>query len=93
MWRELDHDSIAEFYGVVYDSNYSPALISPWYDKGSADIYLQSHPDAEPMKLVCDLFESTFQPEALIFDASCGKFCWVLSTSTKTTWFTVISRE
>lgn len=55
IWRLLDHANIASFYGVVFTSEGTPALVSPWYDNGSADVYLQRNPDVHPMKLVWEI--------------------------------------
>ncbi|KAF8589907.1 kinase-like protein, partial [Ramaria rubella] len=55
VWKELDHESIAEFYGVVSDSNNTPAIISPWYDRGSVNIYLKDNPQAVPMKSLWEI--------------------------------------
>ena len=51
-WKLADHENIAAFYGVVYQSNGAPGLVLPWYENGSADKYLRRHPNADPIKTV-----------------------------------------
>ena len=52
IWDLLDHENVAVFHGVVYNSNGAPAIVSPWYANGSADVYLRQHPDTNPMTIV-----------------------------------------
>ncbi|GJJ13662.1 hypothetical protein Clacol_007918 [Clathrus columnatus] len=55
IWRLLNHDNIASFYGVVFNSSGTPALVSPWYENSSADVYLQKNPSINPMNLIWEI--------------------------------------
>ncbi|KAF8496059.1 kinase-like domain-containing protein, partial [Gautieria morchelliformis] len=52
IWSQLDHESISLFHGLLYHLDRTPAMVSPWYPNGSADIYLHNHPNANPMTLI-----------------------------------------
>ncbi|KAF8513679.1 kinase-like domain-containing protein, partial [Gautieria morchelliformis] len=52
IWSRLDHESIALFHGLVYQLDGTPAMVSPWYPNGSADVYLHNHPNANPLTLI-----------------------------------------
>ncbi|KAF8589823.1 kinase-like protein [Ramaria rubella] len=51
-WKHLDHKNIAPFHGVHYQSNGVPAVLLPWYENGSANVYLREHPKASPIHLI-----------------------------------------
>lgn len=51
VWKLLDHESVANYHGVVYHSN-KPAIVSSWYVNGCADVYLRDHPEVNPLKTV-----------------------------------------
>ena len=55
VWTRLTHENIADFHGVVCDSKGAPGLVSPWYERGSADVYLRDHAEADPLKIVSRL--------------------------------------
>ncbi|KAF8506329.1 kinase-like domain-containing protein [Gautieria morchelliformis] len=53
VWRVLDHANIAPLIGVC--SNWhsgSPAIISPWFDNGTANQYLQRNSNANPLAII-----------------------------------------
>ncbi|KAF8504158.1 kinase-like domain-containing protein [Gautieria morchelliformis] len=53
IWRVLDHANISPLIGVC--SNWhgdSPAIVSPWYDRGTASQYLQRHPHADLLAII-----------------------------------------
>ncbi|KAF8504148.1 kinase-like domain-containing protein [Gautieria morchelliformis] len=55
-WRVLDHANIAPLIGVC--SNWhdgSPAIVSPWYDRGTANQYLQRNPNANLLAIAKDM--------------------------------------
>ncbi|KIJ50874.1 hypothetical protein M422DRAFT_244822 [Sphaerobolus stellatus SS14] len=55
IWKCLQHPSISSFRGVVYDTYQTPAIISPWYENGSAERYLHNHPEVNPLKLIWEI--------------------------------------
>ncbi|KIJ50956.1 hypothetical protein M422DRAFT_158761, partial [Sphaerobolus stellatus SS14] len=41
-WKGLNHQNVSPFLGVQYLEAIGPALISPWYENGTADEYLRT---------------------------------------------------
>ncbi|KAF8587780.1 kinase-like protein [Ramaria rubella] len=55
IWSMLNHESIAVLHGIVYHSDGRPAMISPWYTNGTADVFLQNNPMINPMKIIWEI--------------------------------------
>ncbi|KDQ06852.1 hypothetical protein BOTBODRAFT_192789 [Botryobasidium botryosum FD-172 SS1] len=51
-WENLNHPGVIKLLGICSGFGRFPALISPWYDNGSALTYLKTHPNVDRRNLV-----------------------------------------
>lgn len=65
LWKRLKHPNIVPFLGVTTDP---PQLISDWMPNGNVVEYMQLHPDADRLGLVCPPFHSAI-PHVHTFSA------------------------
>jgi serine/threonine protein kinase len=52
VWVLLNHPNVLPCYGITYDINRRPSLISPYCREGDASKYLKKHPNADRMAIV-----------------------------------------
>jgi serine/threonine protein kinase len=55
IWRQLFHPNLLPFYGVYrwVDQPKSLCLVSPFMENGTIMRYLERHPNADRINLVC----------------------------------------
>lgn len=52
-WGTLDHKNISPLYGICFKCvDGRPAMVLPWYGNGTANEYLERHPDVDPIHIV-----------------------------------------
>lgn len=52
VWKGLQHENIARFYGVSFDIGGRPAVVMQWYQKGTAPQFLKNEPEEKRFEVV-----------------------------------------
>lgn len=52
IWETLNHPNVLPFFGLSYDAERRPALISPWMENGNVLEYMRRNPDTSRIQLI-----------------------------------------
>ncbi|KAG8950401.1 hypothetical protein FRC03_012863 [Tulasnella sp. 419] len=55
IWGRLNHPNVAPLLGLTIPVHEPPSLISPWFENGNVATYLESRPQADQIRIFCDL--------------------------------------
>ncbi len=60
LWRQFRHRHLLEFIGVCIDVFQSPAIVSPWMEKGDALQFVKSQPGDDEIATCMSYFDGSF---------------------------------
>ncbi|KAL0572052.1 hypothetical protein V5O48_009910 [Marasmius crinis-equi] len=55
IWKNLEHPNVAPLHGLAFAYGMRPSSVTPFYANGTIKRYLSNHPNASPLRLLCDV--------------------------------------